>query len=245
MTGFSSSNNGLNEPILTNVFTIDAFKYDAEKRRGARFGFNEDFKSNTTQSLVLNTDYDTVAMGIKSRYSYEYMFNSTVIIDYDDVSIDPLSSNWNNNNKVYFSSYKQNILQLPPIDDNNNPIISSNVTDDFIFKTLNVISNNLSYITVHSNINYQYFFSNLNIDYLNSNHSLNLNSDSVTDDFTLTRNNDFNLIPKNILYSSNDDIKPHDIVVKQSIINNKAQFNIDNSNIFFVMLKILSLTLCK
>ena len=229
--GVSSSNNGPNEPILTDVFTIDAFKYNAEKRKGARFGFNEDFKSNTTQSFVLNTDYDTAAMGIKSRYSYEYMFNSTVKINYDDVSIDPISSNWNNNNKVYSSSYKQNISQLPPLDDNDYPIISSDITDDFIFKTLNVISNNFSYITVHSNINYQYFFSNLNINYFNN--SLNLNSDSVIDDFTLTRNNDFNLIPKYIFYSSNDDIKPYDIVVKQSIINNQAQFNIDNSNIFF------------
>ena len=229
--GVSSSNNGPNEPILTDVFTIDAFKYNAEKRKGARYGFNEDFKSNTTQSFVLNTDYDTAAMGIKSRYSYEYMFNSTVKINYDDVSIDPISSNWNNNNKVYSSSYKQNISQLPPLDDNDYPIISSDITDDFIFKTLNVISNNFSYITVHSNINYQYFFSNLNINYFNN--SLNLNSDSVIDDFTLTRNNDFNLIPKYIFYSSNDDIKPYDIVVKQSIINNQAQFNIDNSNIFF------------
>ena len=230
--GVSSSNNGLNEPILTNVFTIDAFKYDAEKRRGARFGFNEDFKSNTTQSFVLNTDYDTVAMGIRSRYSYEYMFNSTARINYDYVSIDPISSNWNNNNKVYYSLYKQNILELPPKDDSNNPIISSNVTDDFIFKTNNTISNKLSYITVHSNINYPYLFSNLNIN-LSLNIPLNVSSDILRDDFILRKEDTYNLLPNNIFYSSNDDIKPTDITQKSHTVNNTTLFNVDNSDILF------------
>ena len=230
--GVSSSNNGPNEPILTNVFTIDAFKYDAIKRRGARFGFNEDFKSNDTQSLVLNTDYDTVAMGIRSRYSYEYMFNSTARINYDYVSIDPISSYWNNNNKEFYSLYKQNISQLPPKDDSNNPIISSNVTDDFIFKTNNTISNKLSYITVHSNINYPYLFSNLNIN-LSLNIPLNVSSDSIRDDFILTKEDTYNLLPNNIFYTSNDDIKPTDIIQKLHTVNNTTLFNVENSDILF------------
>jgi hypothetical protein len=192
----SLPNNTINEPILTNVFTIDAFKYNEDKRRGARFGFNENFLTDNNQTFVIKSDYDTVPMAITSRYSYEYMFNSVVKIDYNNVSIDLLSSNWNNNNKKYFSLYKQNISTLPSVDDNLNPITSNNIKDEeFIFKTSNTISKNLSYISVHSNINYPYFFSNLNINYLSFNQNFNITTDSVKDEFKLTRDNNFNIIP--------------------------------------------------
>ena len=231
----SLPNNTINEPILTNVFTIDAFKYNEDKRRGARFGFNENFLTDNNQTFVIKSDYDTVPMAITSRYSYEYMFNSVVKIDYNNVSIDLLSSNWNNNNKKYFSLYKQNISTLPAVDDNLNPIISNNIKDEeFIFKTSNTISKNLSYISVHSNINYPYFFSNLNINYLSFNQNFNITPDSVKDEFKLTRDNNFNIIPKQIFYSSNDDIRPSDIIEKSFVIYNNSVITIeDNSNILF------------
>ena len=49
----SLPNNTINEPILTNVFTIDAFKYNEDKRRGARFGFNENFLTDNNQTFVI------------------------------------------------------------------------------------------------------------------------------------------------------------------------------------------------
>ena len=231
----SLPNNTINEPILTNVFTIDAFKYNEDKRRGARFGFNENFLTDNNQTFVIKSDYDTVPMAITSRYSYEYMFNSVVKIDYNNVSIDLLSSNWNNNNKKYFSLYKQNISTLPAVDDNLNPITSNNIKDEeFIFKTSNTISKNLSYISVHSNINYPYFFSNLNINYLSFNQNFNITPDSVKDEFKLTRDNNFNIIPKQIFYSINDDIRPSDIIEKSFVIYNNSVITIENnSNILF------------
>ena len=224
-----------NEPVMTNVFTIDAFEYNGDKRRGARYGFNEDFASNINQTLVIKSDYDTVPMAITSRYSYEYMFNSTVKIDYDKVLFDILSSNWNNASKTYFSFYKQAITELPAIDANNNVITSNNLQDDgFIFKTNNLISRNLSYITVHSNIAYPYFFSNLDIDYMPLNNLIfNIETDSVKDKYYLFKENDFSLVPQGIFYSSNDDIKPSDISEKMLSVNDKAVFNVYNSNILF------------
>jgi hypothetical protein len=224
-----------NEPFMTNVFTIDAFQYNGEKRRGARYGFNEDFASNINQTLVIKSDYDTVPMAITSRYSYEYMFNSTVKIDYDKVLFDILSSNWNNASKTYFSFYKQAITELPAIDANNNVITSNNLRDDsFIFKTNNLISRNLSYITVHSNLAYPYFFSNLDIDYMPLNNlTFYIETDSVKDKYDLFKENDFSLVPKGIFYSSNDDIKPSDISEKMLSVIDKAVFNVYDSNILF------------
>ena len=224
-----------NEPVMTNVFTIDAFQYNGEKRRGARYGFNEDFASNINQTLVIKSDYDTVPMAITSRYSYEYMFNSTVKIDYDKVLFDILSSNWSNDSKTYFSFYKQAITELPAIDANNNVITSNNLQDDgFIFKTNNLISRNLSYITVHSNINYPYFFSNLDINYMPlNNQTFDIETDSVKDKYDLFKENDFSLVPQGIFYSSNDDIKPSDISEKMLAVNDSAVFNVYDSNILF------------
>jgi hypothetical protein len=224
-----------NEPVMTNVFTIDAFQYNGEKRKGSRYGFNEDFTSNINQTFVIKSDYDTVPMAITSRYSYEYMFNSTVKIDYDKVIFDILSSNWNNNSKTYFSFYKQDITELPQIDANNNVITSNNLEDDgFIFKRNNLISKNLSYITVHSNINYPYFFSNLDIDYMPlNNQTFSINNDSVKDKYNLTKENDFSLVPQGIFYSSNDDIKPSDISEKILATSDTAVFNVYDSNILF------------
>ena len=224
-----------NEPVMTNVFTIDAFQYNGEKRRGARYGFNEDFASNINQTFVIKSDYDTVPMSITSRYSYEYMFNSTVKIDYDNVLFDILSSNWNNNSKTYFSFYKQNITELPATDANDNVITSNNIYDDgFIFKANNLISRNLSYITIHSNLNYPYFFSNLDIDYMPlNNQTFDIETDSVKDKYDLFKENDFSLVPQGIFYSSNDDIKPSDISEKMLSVIDKAVFNVYDSNILF------------
>ena len=224
-----------NEPVMTNVFTIDAFQYNGEKRRGARYGFNEDFASNINQTFVIKSDYDTVPMSITSRYSYEYMFNSTVKIDYDKVLFDILSSNWNNDSKTYFSFYKQNITELPSTDANNNVITSNNIYDDgFIFKANNLISRNLSYITIHSNLNYPYFFSNLDINYMPlNNQTFDIETDSVKDKYDLFKENDFSLVPQGIFYSSNDDIKPSDISEKMLSVIDKAVFNVYDSNILF------------
>jgi hypothetical protein len=224
-----------NEPVMTNVFTIDAFQYNGDKRRGARYGFNEDFSSNINQTFVIKSDYDTVPMSITSRYSYEYMFNSTVKIDYSDVLFDILSSNWNNDSKTYFSFYKQNITKLPATDANDNVIDVNNIDDEgFIFKTNNLISTNLSYITVHSNINYPYFFSNLDINYMPlNNQTFDIKTDSVKDKCDLFKENDFSLVPQGIFYSSNDNIKPSDISEKMLAVNDRAVFNIYDSNILF------------
>ena len=224
-----------NEPVMTNVFTIDAFEYNGDKRRGARYGFNEDFASNINQTFVIKSDYDTVPMAITSRYSYEYMFNSTVKIDYDNVLFDILSSNWSNDSKTYFSFYKQAITELPAIDANNNVITSNNLQDDsFIFKTNNLISRNLSYITVHSNINYPYFFSNLDINYMPlNNQTFDIETDSVKDKYDLFKENNFSLVPQGIFYSSNDDIKPSDISEKMLSVIDSAVFNVYDSNILF------------
>jgi hypothetical protein len=224
-----------NELTMTNVFTIDAFDNNGEKRRGARYGFNEDFTSNINQTFVIKSDYNTVPMSITSRYSYEYMFNSTVKIDYDNVSIDLLSSNWNNTEKEYFSFYKQDISELPPIDANNNVITSNNLEDDdFIFKTNNLISTDHTYITIHSNINYPYFFSNLDIDYMPlNNQTFTIYNDGVQDKYDLAKEHDFTLVPQSISYSSDDDIKPSDITEKMLIVNNSAVFNIYDSNVLF------------
>ncbi len=224
-----------NEPVMTNVFTIDAFEYNGDKRRGARYGFNEDFASNINQTFVIKSDYDTVPMAITSRYSYEYMFNSTVKIDYDKVLFDILSSNWSNDSKTYFSFYKQAITELPAIDANNNVITSNNLQDDgFIFKVDNLISRNLSYITVHSNINYPYFFSNLDINYMPlNNQTFDIENDSVKDKYDLFKENNFSLVPQGIFYSSNDDIKPSDISEKMLSVIDSAVFNVYDSNILF------------
>jgi hypothetical protein len=224
-----------NEPTMTNVFTIDAFNYNGEKRRGARYGFNEDFTSNFNQTFVIKSDYDTVPMSITSRYSYEYMFNSTVKIDFDNVSINLLSSNWNNTEKEYFSFYKQDISALPEIDANNNVITSNNLEDDdFIFKTNNLISTDITYITIHSNINYPYFFSNLDIDYMPlNNQTFTIYNDGVQDKYDLSKEHDFSLVPQGVFYSSNDDIKPSDIAEKMLLVNNNAVFKIYDSNILF------------
>ena len=232
----SSTVNDLNnEPVMTNVFTIDAFQYNGDKRRGARYGFNEDFSSNINQTFVIKSDYDTVPMSITSRYSYEYMFNSTVKIDYDNVLFDILSSNWDNDSKTYFSFYKQNITELPPTDANNNVITSNNIYDDgFIFKANNLISTNLSYITIHSNLIYPYFFSNLDINYMPlNNQTFDIETDSVKDKYDLFKENDFSLVPQGIFYSSNDDIKPADISEKMLAVNDRAVFNVYDSNILF------------
>ena len=232
----SSTVNDLNnEPVMTNVFTIDAFQYNGDKRRGARYGFNEDFSSNINQTFVIKSDYDTVPMSITSRYSYEYMFNSTVKIDYDNVLFDILSSNWDNDSKTYFSFYKQNITELPATDANNNVITSNNIYDDgFIFKANNLISTNLSYITIHSNLIYPYFFSNLDINYMPlNNQTFDIETDSVKDKYDLFKENDFSLVPQGIFYSSNDDIKPADISEKMLAVNDRAVFNVYDSNILF------------
>jgi hypothetical protein len=220
----NSSTNNI--PDSTSVFTIDAFKLNGDIRQGARFGFNEE---NPNESFVIKTDYDTSAMSITSRYSKEYLFESTVNISTSAIELNYLTSGWNNTTKTYKSEYSYDILTLPEFDNNASIISEQNRTDpDFLFRTFVPLKNTLEYTTTHSNLTYPYFASNLSVDYRFTNIYDSSFYDVNMPSYSNMANYVFNIDPPDISDTCNlityDDL---------TTTNHLIQYNF-NSNLTFI-----------
>jgi hypothetical protein len=194
----SSSNN---IPDSRSVFTIDAFQMNGDMRRGSRFGFNSEEPEDT---LSINTDYDTSAMSLTSRYSREYIFESEVDIDISSVQLNLLSSNWNDIDNIYESSYSYDVIIASDTDNNNNVILEEDKSNsNFFFRSVVPVKNLLSYKTVHSNLDASYYSSNLSVDYSIANIFASTYYGDRIPSHSNTFISDFNITPPDKSYSCN------------------------------------------
>jgi len=199
-------------PDLFNVFSIDAFD-NYKLRKGARFGFNntdiysseENVNNVNKATVVINSEFDNSATTITNRYTYDFIYESSVNIAYSNVYF-ASTSNWNNDSKIYNSSMKQSIITLPNIDDNGIEINPTNsARDDFVISKNNILTSRLFYTTIHDNIEYENNYSNLEISCLNYDYGFIANIEAFGSVYTNTySNNLFNIAPRKIIDIYND-----------------------------------------
>ena len=199
-------------PDLFTVFSIDAFN-NYKLRKGARFGFNntdiyssEENANNVNKAtVVINSEYDNSATTITNRYTYDFIYESSVNIAYSNVYF-ASTSNWDNDSKIYNSSMKQSIITLPNIDDNGIEINPTNsARDDFVISKNNILTSRLFYTTIHDNIEYENNYSNLEISCLNYDYGFVANIEAFGSVYTNTySNNLFNIAPRKIIDIYND-----------------------------------------
>ena len=197
-------------PDLVTVFSIDAFD-NYKLRKGARFGFNdtdiylsEENKVNKA-TVVINSEYDNSATAITNRYTYDFIYESSVNIAYSNIYF-ASTSNWNNDFKIYNSSTKQSISTLPNIDENGIEINPTNsVRDDFVISKNNILTKRLFYTTIHDNIEYVNNYSNLEITCASYDYGLVANIEAYGSIYTNTHSNNlFNIAPRKIIDIYND-----------------------------------------
>jgi hypothetical protein len=218
------------DPILKNVFTIDAVE-NYTLRNGARFGFNEDFNNINlvnnvnNATLVINSEINNSSTAITNRYSYDHIYSGSVDILYENVSLVASSIlNDGPGTNTYTSYAVQNITEFPELDADNNIInTSDSIKEDFVIRKNYTLSKNLFYTTIHDNINYKNNYSNLVINYNNyNNYQLITENVSEISKYNNTiYNNLFEIIPKKIVDNVNDDL----------IVNDSTQEIVITSNI--------------
>ena len=230
--GIDSKNYNNYDPTLKNVFTIDAIE-NFNLRNGARFGFNEDFNNVNivnnvnNATLVINSEINNSSVAITNRYSYNHIYNSSVDIVYENVSLSS-SYIWNNINKSYRSYIVQNITDFPEEDSDNNIInIDDSLKEDFVIKEEKILSQKLFYTTIINNINYKNYYSNLVTNYNDyDDYKLDAEYVSETSKYDNTINNNLlEIIPKKIVDNINDDL----------IVNNNIEEITINKNILHTL----------
>jgi len=199
-------------PDLFTVFSIDAFD-NYKLRKGARFGFNntdiysseENVNNVNKATVVINSEFDNSATTITNRYTYDFIYESSVNIAYSNVYF-ASTSNWDNDSKIYNSSVKQFVSTLPNIDDNGIEINPTNsARDDFVISKNNILTSRLFYTTIHDNIEYENNYSNLEISCLNYDYGFVANIETFGSVYTNTySNNLFNIAPRKIIDIYND-----------------------------------------
>ena len=197
-------------PDLVTVFSIDAFD-NYKLRKGARFGFNNtdiylsDENKVNKATVVINSEYDNSATAITNRYTYDFIYESSVNIAYSNIYF-ASTSNWNNDFKIYNSSTKQSISTLPNIDENGIEINPTNsVRDDFVISKNNILTKRLFYTTIHDNIEYVNNYSNLEITCASYDYGLVANIEAYGSIYTNTHSNNlFNIAPRKIIDIYND-----------------------------------------
>ena len=242
--GIDSKNYNNYDPTLKNVFTIDAIE-NFNLRNGARFGFNEDFNNVNivnnvnNATLVINSEINNSSVAITNRYSYNHIYNSSVDIAYENVSLSS-SYIWNNKNKSYRSYIVQNITDFPEVDTDNNIInTDDSIKEDFVIKEEKILSKILFYTTIINDINYKNYYSNLVTNY-NNYYNYQLNTEYVSETSTQSSKSKYNnnfynnlleIIPKKIVDNINDDLivnnNIEEITINNNITHTLSERNLD------------------
>jgi len=188
----ASSGSLYNESLSeSNVFTIDAFDSQGNNRNGSRFGFND---TNPTESFVIKSEYNTASLSVYNRYTSEYLSDSIVSINLENIVITQPETTWINLDYKYVSDYNYQINVTNNFDNFLNIITTEDKNDpDFIFKTKITSTKQLVYETNYTNIPITYYSSNISIDYIDYNYNSYLdNYDTIINEDSISINQIFN-----------------------------------------------------